>query len=105
MDKFRHFFNSDAISRIALSIIIPIIISLFSYVAAQAKYTEKLDMAENSISKLETTSNQHEEKLQNHILDNRKESDELLTEIRVLDSKLDSIKEDLRDLKRIQQRR
>ena len=86
--------------KVALSILIPLIISLFSYVAAEAKYTEKLGQAEKNIVSLQTAGKEADSKLQSHILDNRKENDKLLIQIKVMETKLDAIHDDVKDLKK-----
>ena len=96
MDKVKRFLKTEVV----LSIIIPLIISLFSYVAAQAKYTERLGMAEQNVKELQVLDKETTTHLQEHMLQNQKDSDNLLMEIKVIDAKLDLIRDDVKEVKR-----
>ena len=93
MERVKKFLSAE----VALSVVIPLIISLFSYVAAQAKYTERLAVVEKRIEMVDTTGTA---KLNNYLIEDARSAEKLLTEIKVLQSKVDEIKEDLKDLKK-----
>lgn len=93
MDNLKKFLSAE----VALSIVIPLVISLFSYVAAQAKYTERLAMVEKKIEMLDTNGTS---KLNIHLIDDTRATEQILSEIKVLQSKMDQLREDIKDLKK-----
>lgn len=93
MERVRKFLSAE----VALSVIIPIIISLFSYVAAQAKYTERLAVVEKRIEMVDTYGTT---KLNTHLIEDTRSSEQLMAEIKVLQSKVDQIRSDLQDMKK-----
>jgi hypothetical protein len=72
------------------------LISFSSYLVAQAKTSEGLV---NTKERIESIDNSGTKKLQQHLIDDANTSQQLLAEIRVIQTKVDQIRTDIQELK------
>lgn len=83
-------------AEVVLSMIVPLIVSLLSFAVMHGQNTERMNIAEKRIEVIDTNGTV---KLQNHLIDDATKDGQLLSEIKVLNTKLDQIRQDIQELK------
>ncbi len=83
-------------AEVVLSLIVPLIVSLLSFAVMHGQNTERMNVVEKRI---EVIDNNGTVKLQNHLVEDATKNEQLIAEIKVLNTKLDQIRQDIQELK------
>jgi hypothetical protein len=81
---------------VVLSLIVPLIVSLSSFAVMHGQNTERMNVVEKRIEILNTDGTK---RLQDHLIIDAATNEQLIAEIKVLNTKLDQIRQDLQELK------